>query len=118
MLDYKLYKQLKDAGFPQGIGKYLLKAPGEKEYRPFDITVKEGYENFLPAGYDMIYIPTLPQLLEACGDKFLYLKRGTENENGKWEASGNKHQDMSDSYSEGKTAKIAVIKLWLELNKK
>lgn len=65
-LNYESCKQLKKAGFPQEMGDYLVKGPSEEgDYRGFQITEPLGYENLLRAGYDMVFVPTLSQLIEA-----------------------------------------------------
>ena len=55
-MNYKLAKQLKEAGFPQ-------KVRNGNVYHP---TIFE-------ADIDAIYFPTLEELIEWCGDKFLRL---------------------------------------------
>ena len=65
-MDYNLAKQLKDAGLPQGErSPYCLKCKVWKTYSCF----KEGHKT------DFIRIPTLSELIEACGDGFRGLKR-------------------------------------------
>ena len=58
-MNYELAKQLSDAGFPQGgEGKWVL---------PPDI-INARRE-------DRVYVPTLSELIEACGSKFQALFR-------------------------------------------
>jgi hypothetical protein len=70
-MDYKLAKQLKDAGFPQNTRYASVKSPhftaGE---RTLQIMAREkdndGYANLLSAGYDIVSLPTLEELIEEC----------------------------------------------------
>src|ERR1035441_10591975 len=65
-MGYELAKQLKDAGFPQ---------KGDYGFRPL---VYEGtaqivnYHRDVPLEHD-VYIPTLSELIEACGKQFARL---------------------------------------------
>lgn len=123
-MNHKIYQQLKDAGFPQGMGNYLLKNVGEKEYRKFRITDEHGYENLLAAGYDMFFIPTLEELIKKCNGYICLLKTKTL-----WLAFWKKEEfqrpvglsaiDIFMEISEeGKTPFEVVAKLWLKLNAK
>jgi len=88
-MNYKLAKQLKDAGFPQ---------EGINKDRGFNIETGEP-----------IMFPTLSELIDACGDISFELNK--EDTGKKWTACG----EYPDS-EEGKTPEIAVAKLWLKLN--
>lgn len=101
MISYKLAKQLKDAGFQQGFddhsgGKWI-----DKSEEIFDHETGLG---------DEMYIPTLSELIEACGDKLdIILKMEDGN-----------HKVGKFGYypsATGKSLEEAVAKLWLELNK-
>lgn len=124
MIDYKLAKQLKEAGFPQGMGDYLVKNKDEKKHRSFRITEERGYENLLAVGYDLIFIPTLSELIEACGDRFFQLFRWDNDKElqGKWGAVGQlPYYDSNTADTEvfrvdEKTPETAVAKLYLKLN--
>lgn len=85
-MDYNLAKQLKDTGFPQMDGRYLNN--GE------------------------VYVPTLEELIEACGDGFQTLERykGVPD---RWQANTLKQKSFL-----GATPVEAVAKLWLALNPK
>ena len=65
---------------------------------------------------DRVYLPTLEELIEACGDEF----RGLEV--GDWPAEDKSHiwyaKSKSQVIAEGSTPEEAVANLWLELNKK
>ena len=114
-MTYELAKKLKDAGFPQkGFLGYPLYHSGD------DTSQMEG-----------IAIPTLSELIEACGGKFENLMKGCEMKNGeeyrypeqvgKWfcNAVGNEaNYTIHFRESEGATPEEAVANLWLTLNKK
>lgn len=99
-MNYKLAKQLKDAGFP--IKEFIY---DEKNY--------------------VINI-TLSKLIEACGEDFAELERPTEEQ--EWFASvkTNEEKDICKKCGTrtvapiceyGKTPEEAIAKLWLKLNK-
>lgn len=83
---YELALELKKAGFPQ---------------------LEEG---------DYVSIPSLEQLIEACGEKL----NGLINKGGVWIATGGEHRGFygDDFVPVGKTPTEAVARLWLALNKK
>lgn len=86
-MNYELAKELKQVGFPQdGIKSYVI-------------------DNF---EHSNLHYPTLHELIEACGEKFSYLRR---DEDGWWcMARGG---DFTSPYS---NPEEAVAKLWLILN--
>lgn len=84
-MDYNLAKQLKDRGFPQMDGRYLNN--GE------------------------VYVPTLEELIEACGTEF---GRFIRQEHDSWIASSETNKETGY----GSTPTEAVAKLWLALNPK
>ncbi len=88
-MNYELAKKLKDAGFP------------EMEWR---------IEQFLKHG--PAKLPTLSELIEACGDSLGDLTRTDSGWMTNCENIGNNPQ------TEGSTPEEAVANLWLELNKK
>lgn len=101
-MDYKLAKELKDAGFPQ--------------HSVDGIHLKECLHE--PA----LCFPTLEELIEACGDEFDWLVHypertglGKENfvkKSAYWLCIGNRNP------YEGATPTEAVTRLWLALSKK
>jgi len=106
MIDYKLAKELKDAGFPQ---EGTLKAMGIHN---------DGALKFHPEPCEM---PQLSELIEACGDRFLIRLEETFAEGGGthwWAKARWKDHDTWIEAINGSTPEIAVAKLWLELNKK
>ena len=102
MIDYKLAKELKEAGFPQeGEGKTL-----------YWKSAAVGFSTCISCSSN-VYAPTLSELIEACGEF-----------NWKFNLSGNFEDNHWHAHSKipyggtGKTPEVAVAKLWLALNKK
>ena len=95
-MNYKLAKQLKDAGYPQP--KYFTAG------------------NYYEKNDEMIVIPTLSELIDACGDKFDSLSIGEDK---KWICMGGEwNEDYGIEFIiEGETYEESVAKLWLEINK-
>ncbi len=117
-MDYKLAKQLKDAGFKQeGFGDShcgCMDTPTKK------VTAEDCRK-------EHVYFPTLSELIEACGDRFRTLLLGIEgypNKEERWTCHGDEEADGWDEINDwrgsfnGKTPDIAVAKLYLKLNKK
>lgn len=100
MLDYKLAKELRDAGFPH---KY-------KEGNSYYVD-----ENTIAYMHGNVYIPTLSELIEACGDRFCELIRLNKDA---WVCEPDFVELPSDNNIIGKTPEEAVAKLWLKLNEK
>ena len=102
-MNYKLAKQLKDAGFP------FRKGLGCKRF------VNENGEQFnygqIPPNMKNEEIPTLSELIDACGDGFWKM----ENQYGRWGVIGRDYKVLISV--SGKTPEEAVAKLWLKLNK-
>lgn len=97
-MNYELAKELKDAGFPQGMGDYLY-APDVKEW----------------GANDMAQSPTLSELIEACGpdNEFTLWKQPSG-----WQAINGHYGDDATAEGSGSTPEEAVAWLWLALNKK
>ena len=95
-MDYELAKQLKEAGFPEGA---LLSRTYIQE----------------------VYIPTLSELIEACGNGFNNVGRYRgEKTDSKYVCNytGNNVNDNEDRWeSEGETLEESVAKLYLKLKK-
>ena len=116
-MNFELCKKLKDAGFPQ-----VWPKPDFLELHDA-IAISE-----IMAKYDSeVYVPTLPELIKACGEKFTSLHRGDELDEllaGKdavakwpWCAVGMVFTKEDADYTEvGATPEEAVAKLWLALN--
>ena len=103
-MDYALAHDLKDAGFPQGgNGRWL--------FNPNAIVVR---------AQDRAYAPTLEELIEACGERFLMLLKHDDNSG--WTAA--KEGDVlfidgkeNPNLSIGLTPAEAVARLWIALAK-
>ena len=92
-MEYKLAKQLKDAGFPQKAKSEYPLYMCEDDKEP-------------------LQIPTLSELIEACGDRFTSLQL----EDGTWYTDGITG-DILDHEKKGETPEEAVAKLYIKLNK-
>jgi hypothetical protein len=91
MISYELAKKLKEAGFPQS---ELARAQQK-------------------AGFDYISMPTLPNLIAACGDDFRALAREADC----WLACGYISEDGEwKNVHTGDTPEDAVARLWLSIN--
>lgn len=104
-MDYELAKQLKDAGFAQnGSGIFL----------PHQDTVHGDSVNLMEAGVEKwpVYVPTLSELIEACGEEFGGISRSKK---GGWIAYGITAASMDDAV-DGSTPEVAVGRLWLALH--
>lgn len=109
-MNYELAKQLKHAGFPQEVKKGI-------------IWHKESGASQLSYDIEDIYIPTLEELIDACGEPFWWLSKyivpdtdGSEERwKIKWIAYCFKKVGNEIPYD---TAIEAVAHLWLALNKK
>lgn len=138
-MDYKLAKQLKDAGFPQNTQFYFRLGYSVSEH--FEHGVSQGKEGHF-SDYELRYYPkpryttadvkwnqtdlskieqteiacpTLSELIEACGDEFYSLVQVTL---GEWNSFSTIDEGNTILTIKGKTPEEAVAKLWLELNKK
>lgn len=116
-MEYELAKELKDAGFPQH--SHLTSAPNggcphwmDKKYHKFP--------NELPDCDCFVAIPTLSELIEACGERCTYLWRTVEGwATGEAQKRGDHAMfDANFCRAEGKTPEEAVARLWLGLNRK
>jgi len=120
-MNYKLAKQLKEAGFKQSLkigdwiydGCYLDDKNELKGIKGILVKEKPEWDN-----KDYIKIPRPLELIEACRDKnkkqleiSLHYVGGTTNH---WEA---KYMPKF-IFTNGKSLEIAIAKLWLKLNEK
>lgn len=103
-MTYELALKLKEAGFP-----------GSSEWETAEVhdvgtsMVKGDMSEFS-------FVPTLEELIEACGERFRGLEAGdwrAEDKSVIWYA-----KSKSEVIVEGSTPTEAVAKLWLVLNKK
>jgi hypothetical protein len=92
-LQYELAKQLEQAGFPQaGTGTWI----GDPD---------------MLIWRSRVYVPTLDELIEACGAEFAELRHAPHEADGTWMASGsNPHRNCY-----GASHAEAVARLWLTL---
>ncbi len=107
-ISYELAKQLKDAGWSQ--------SDPYGEYTFIDNSNVERFSDELKLELNPCKIPTLSELIEACGGKcdFTLYRRGSI-----WTACWiSKETGITQDSAEGLTPEEAVAKLWLELNKK
>lgn len=103
-MTYELAKTLQDMNFPYSKALHGAIKP-------------DGSARTLGDPEDGIYViePTLSELIEACGDKFMSLCLWNS---GTWTAQGKTpRKGFIDEEFGGKSAKEAVAKLWLALNK-
>jgi len=109
MLTYELALKLKEAGFPQDTNmKHYHATYGLAVGIPHPGTLIDP---------DVVAIPNLSELIEACGDDLFGIIRGPFN-NG-WEAGSDWSYDhLSGKVGHGSTPEEAVARLWIELNKK
>lgn len=122
-MTYELAKELKDAGFPQPDASYQ----GTYKYFPVGFTDREFLDFTDEQKKSMsFYIPTLSELIEACGNIFLWKfekewcagYHDPEDNRGEWD---NCYIDLSfvkGKIGYGSTPEEAVARLWLALNKK
>ena len=118
-MNYELAKELKDAGFPQNTNYATVQSPWYKDGRTEQRMAKEngndGYANLLSAGYDVVSLPTLSELIEVCDWKFASLSAPDQTDEGGiqvWLA-----ESRFPNIGSGSTPEEAVAKLWLALNK-
>ena len=121
-MDYKLAKQLKDAGFPQETLWYWIEENGKWSLETEDHwNTVDGEWGMCRDIKDMQHVssPTLPELIEACGEKFEELVRFDSNV---WQANpcGGNYQDLvcRGEKLTFATPEEAVSFLWLKINKK
>lgn len=120
MISYELAKKLKDAGFPQPESKnydcwILTETYGSAYYSGVSNDIEPYLCRFTPGmTYTRwhIWVPTLSELIEACEDDFLSLKR-YKAFGGTFCATSKK---VKEEYLEP-TPEEAVALLWLALNK-
>jgi hypothetical protein len=99
-MDYDLCKKLKDAGFPQKTGEYASNAS--------NCNCKT---RGLVTSCHVAYIPTLSELIEACGNRLTIL----ENWGDGWSAY-EEEMDLLGIETKGKTLEEAVALLYLAIH--
>jgi hypothetical protein len=108
-MDYELAKKLKEARFPQeSVDWYFAQSKKDKW------ELYSGGET--PLEMPWYKSPSLPELIEACGEKFENLTL----EDGKWQCNYWIDQEGGAEFrdSEGSTPEEAVALLWLSLQGK
>ncbi len=108
-MNYELAKKLKEAGFPQDKAHfyYSTHTIPETMWCVNIISKKSG----VPLDDNLVAIPTLEELIEACGDDFVRLRKSGSL----WEAWGYFLKNGHDVHA--LTSTEAVARLWLALNK-
>lgn len=97
-MTYELAKQLKDAGFPiPDCPAWIINGDG-----PMGAVIWKDK-----------YIPTLSELIEACGDEWIKVYN-LENNHAHWVAD----RVFPHTHGHGSTPEEAVSNLWLALNRK
>ena len=141
-MNYELAKELKDAGFIQGkkiidlttkIDRGDVKFFPSQNTRNIYINCKnQRIHPSVPLTDDCVLVPTLSELIEACGDSFRHLtlhhlspkKPHFMKKHGKdvvWSAHSCAHfvsKKLKGKVFRGKTPEEAVARLWLALNTK
>ena len=97
MIDYKLAKKLKEAGW-----KYHLPSEGKENWDGKVVIFKDGGAA----------LPTLSELIEASGDGFVSLTHFDTTKKDAWRAE--QHTPMGILEERGNSPEEAVAKLWLE----
>lgn len=109
-MNYELAKKLKDAGFhPKGFYEFIC--PHGMTSNISDIKGE--------CKYTMVPLPTLEELIEACGEYFLALRFAQPYEESKLDKlwiAGSTHEGRH--VETGSTPSEAVANLWLALNEK
>ena len=117
-MNYKLAKQLKDAGFPQNtIWVWTKDGSMNVEPKRYCMNIEEEREEVFNLQNSFIVAdPTLSELIDACENE-LYFRLDSYMDEWRARISGNKNEKDIHIECLGKTTKEAVAKLWLRLNK-
>lgn len=103
-MNYELALELKNAGFQQ--------PEGHLNYRGLFLNPDNEIDSRWEEG--VAYVPTLSELIEACGDEFEGIYKEVEG----WSASADKVSGWEDYEGRGSTPEEAVARLWLALHAK
>ena len=125
MLNYELAKLLKDAGFPQpdkpegSFDSWTIRERyGENYYKTLEGEIIK--QHFSPGQTylkELVFIPTLSELIEACGEEFDSLQRVNDDTGVYYWAKTMVSFAIGGTEISGDTPEEAVAKLWIELNK-
>lgn len=114
MISYSLAKELKEAGFEEN--------PSGATESPDSWVDSQGKYLDFPSGADdtECYVPTLSELIEACGDRFNNLERRhiSRNADDRWLAVATSKGETPYIYCFGSSAEEAIANLYIEINKK
>lgn len=123
-MNYELALALKKAGFPSADwGKYydcnkvIIPVPKKLNFDgSITVEVSDSYlhDGLVPQGDDVYYVPTLSELIEACGERFFRLSHSKNNDGTSWDAESWEVGEIET----GKNPEEAVANLWLATNKK
>ena len=135
-MNYELALKLKEAGFPQNVWNFELSNYAyctldnccnrtlHLLHRDNDEGCNTGNDyshRQADKTHSWVKVPTLSELIEACGDGFECIERTSYPKTswrcGSYEGCYDGTVDFNVK-SEGSTPKEAVVNLWLELNKK
>ena len=128
-MQFELAEKLKNAGFPQEGKPHLF---GSRYYVPEVVDGKlahidvDGSDIYIEESNEWnknkTYIPTLSELIDACGEKFnslrkIFLEEDFDGLIGDAWMTETGESERVKSYYYGKTKKEAVANLYLEINK-
>ena len=100
-MKYALALELKNAGYEQ-----------KKNRVSFLNNYIDNEGNLITEG-EMVYCPSLSELIEACGEKF----HGIYIAGGDWKTHGfRSNKEWDDVYTHGSTPSESVARLWLAIN--
>ena len=118
-MEYKLAKQLKEAGFSQDTEHYYTLACLDTQVISAIDEYRGDQDWFTPNLEKDIACPTLSELIEACGDEFraLRLDSSMKTENNEQWACDRVEHGVFETFI-GKTPEEAVARLYIKLNKK
>lgn len=111
-MDYELAKKLKDVGFPQGDYSQNF-----VYIDSMDGIFLDGIMEHLRDG--VLRIPTLSELIDACGEGFALHMRPNNQGWKAWQINSNPREPNAANFEEvGKTKEEAVANLYIKLNEK
>ena len=116
MINYELACQLKNEGFPQ---KPKLGSKYWIDDKLYSVTLNDFFKS---EEHYPLKSPTLEELIEACGWRFVCLGKSLGDQNDWYACSGGRYKESEDELKydllkNGDTPSEAVAHLWLELNK-
>lgn len=113
-MTFELAKKLKDCGFPQGDNpeQQMLREEGQiPEVDNRTMWIKYFTPEYVEEMKEkIVYIPTLAELIEVCGEEFESLNKREHNWYANLDSIFKKHRDIK-----GSTPEEAIANLWLKL---